>query len=57
MLSYCLKCRNKTESKSPKVVKEKNRTIMLLLKCVVFHSKNQNFLKKKKLENSQVIWQ
>ena len=29
MLSYCLMCRKKTESKNPKVVKTKNETIML----------------------------
>ena len=35
MLSYCLKCRKNTESKNPKVVRTKNRRIMLLSKCTV----------------------
>ena len=30
MLSYCLKCRKNTESKNPKLVKNKNGRIMLL---------------------------
>ena len=49
MLSYCLKCRKNTESKNPKVVRNKNRRIMLLSKCAVCKVKNQNFLKNKKL--------
>ena len=49
MLSYCLKCRKNTESKNPKVVRNKNRRIMLLSKYAVCKVKNQNFLKNKKL--------
>ena len=30
MSSYCLKCRKNTESKNPKVVRNKNKRIMLL---------------------------
>ena len=52
MLSYCLKCRKKTKNQNPKVVSTKNWRIMFLSKCVVCNSKkNQNFLKKKKLED------
>ena len=47
MLSYCLKCRKNTESKSPKVVKTKNRRIMLLSKCVVCNSRKLKFIKEK----------
>ena len=39
MLSYCLKCRENTESKNPKVVKNKNGRIMLLSKCAVCDGK------------------
>ena len=40
MLSYCLiYIKKKTESKTPKVVRTKNRNIMLLLKCAVCNSK------------------
>ena len=39
MLSYCLKYRKSTESKSPKNVVTKNRRIMLLSKCEVCDSK------------------
>ena len=39
MLSYCLKCRKNTESKSPKFVKAKNWRVMLLPKCAVCDSK------------------
>ena len=34
-LSYGLKCRENTEIENPKVVKTKNRRIMLLSKCTV----------------------
>ena len=36
---YCLKNKNNTESKNPKVVKTKNGRIMLLSKCEVCDSK------------------
>ena len=39
MLSYCLKCRKKTESKNPKVVKTKNERIMFSSDFAVCHSK------------------
>ena len=45
MLSYCLKCRKNTESKSPKVVKTKIGRIMPLSKCSVCNSKKSKFLK------------
>ena len=35
MLSHCLKCRKNTKSKNSKVVKTKNRRIMLLSKYTV----------------------
>ena len=45
MLSYYyLKCRKNTESKNPTVARAKPRTIMLLLNCVVCHSKNSKFI-------------
>ena len=45
MLSYFLKGRKNTESKNPKVVKTKNRRIMLLSKCAVCDSKKMKFIK------------
>ena len=45
MLSYCLKCRKNTESKTPKVVRTKNGRIMLLSKCAVCNSKKSKFIK------------
>ena len=39
MLPYCLKCKNKTESKNPTVVQTKSRRIMLLSSCVLCNSK------------------
>ena len=50
MLSFCLKCRKNRESKNPKLVKTSNGRIMLFyqkVQCVI--TKNQNFLKNKKL--------
>ena len=45
MLSYCLKCRKNTESKNSKVVKTKNRRIMLLSKGAVCDSKKSKIMK------------
>ena len=49
MLSYCLKYRKNTESKTPKVVRTKNGRIMLLSECSVCEVRNRNLLKNKKL--------
>ena len=45
MLTYCLKCGKNTESKNSKVVRTKNRRIMLLSKCEVCDSKKLKFIK------------
>ena len=45
MLPYCLNCRKNTESKNPKVVRNKNGRIMFLSKCEVCDGKNSNFIK------------
>ena len=45
MLSYYLKCRKDTESKTPKVVRTKNGRVILLSKCAVCNSKKSKFLK------------
>ena len=45
MLSYCLKCRKNTESKSVKVTRTKTGRIMLLSKCAVCDSKKSKFIK------------
>ena len=45
MLLYCLKCRKNTESKNAKVVKTKNRRIILLSKCAVCDSKKSKLIK------------
>ena len=47
MLWYCLKCKEKTDSKNPRAVKTKNERIMLLLNCTVCASKNSRFIKEK----------
>ena len=51
MLSYCLKCRENTESRNPKEGRTKNRRIMLLsnVKCAIV--KNQNLSKSKNLSD------
>ena len=45
MLLYCLKCTKNTKSKTPKVVKIKNRKIMILSKWAVCDSKKSRFIK------------
>ena len=45
MLSFRLKCRENTESKTPKVSNTKNRRITLLSKCVVYDHEKSKFIK------------
>ena len=45
MLTYCLKYRENTESKNPKVVETKNWKIMLLSKCTMWDSKKSKSIK------------
>ena len=40
-----MKCRKNTESENSKVVKTKNRRILLLSKCAVCDSKKSEFIK------------
>ena len=46
MLPQCLKCKNNTKSKNPKVVKAKNGRIMVISNCAVSDSKKSRFTKK-----------
>ena len=50
ILSYCFKSRKTTESKIPKVVKSKNRIIMLLSKYAVCDNKKSKFIKEQEAE-------
>ena len=43
MLSYCLKCKKKIESKNPRFVKTENGKIMLLSNCALNIAKNPNY--------------
>ena len=53
MFSHCLKCRNYTESKNPKVSITKNGRLMLLSKWAVCNSKKSKFFKQQ--ETSGVL--
>ena len=48
MSSYCLKCRNNTQAKNPRVARTKNGRIMVLSKFEVRESKNSKFIKGRK---------
>ena len=48
MLSYCLKCRKNTESKSSKVARAKTGRMMPLSKCDACDSKKLKFIKEQK---------
>ena len=48
MLSYCSKCKKNTESINPKVSRTTNGKMMILPKCTICGSKNQNLLKSNK---------
>ena len=45
MLSYCLKCKESTESINPKVSKTTNGKTMILSTCAIYGSKNSKFIK------------
>ena len=49
MLSYCLKCRKKKESKNRNSVRDKNGRIMLLSKCSKCNSKKLKFIKEQEV--------
>ena len=58
MLSYCLKCKENTESIDPKVSATSNGKTMILSKCAKCGSKKSKFIKKqeaKQLLSSLVI--
>ena len=46
MLSYCLKCKQNTESIDPKVSATSNSKTMTLSKCAICSSKKSKFIKK-----------
>ena len=48
MKSYCLKCRKDTKNINPKVSSTSNGKAMILSKCAICGSKNQDLLKIKK---------
>ena len=52
MLSYYLKCRKNTEGVNPKLVRTKNRKIMLLSKCEICNSKKSKFVKEQEASGS-----
>ena len=45
MLSYCLKCREKTDCKNPRVVKTKSRRTIASSNSVICGSKKLKFIK------------
>ena len=53
MLSCCLKCREKTDCKNPKVVRAKNERIIALSNCVVYNCKKSKFIKEQ--ETSELL--
>ena len=50
MLSYCLKCKQNTESINPKVSKTTNGKTMMLSKCDICGSKKSKFIKKQQVK-------
>ena len=54
MLSYCLKCKEKTDTKNPRIVKTKNGRVVLLSNCAVCNCKKSQGLSKSK--NQKNFW-
>ena len=48
MLSYCLKCKENTESINPKISATSNGKTMILSKCAICSSKKLKFIKNQK---------
>ena len=48
MKTYCMKCRNDTETIDPKMVKAKNNRLIMQLKCPVRRIKKSRFVKEQK---------
>ena len=48
MLSYCLKCKENTESINPKISATSNGKTMILSKCAICSSKKLKLIKKQK---------
>ena len=54
MLSYCLKYRKNAESRNLKVVKAKNRKVMVTLNCAVCGSKKLRLIKKQEANSFRI---
>ena len=50
ILSYCLKCKNNTESINPKISATNNGKTMILSKCALCGSKKSKFIKKQEVK-------
>ena len=50
MLSYCLKCKQNTESIDPNVSATRNGRTMVHSKCVICGSKKSKFIKKQEVK-------
>ena len=51
MESYCLKCRENTKNIDPEVSSNNNNRTMILSKCAICGSKNQDLQKNRKQKN------
>ena len=56
MQSVCLSCRKDTENINPRVLKTCNNRTMILSKCAICSSENQNLSKIKKQKDYLVIY-
>ena len=50
MLSYCLKCKENTESINPRVSATSNGRTMILSKCAICGSKKSKFIKSQEVK-------
>ena len=48
-LCYCLKCREKTDSENPRVIKTNKGRLMILSKCAMYDSKKSKFIKEEEV--------
>ena len=55
MLPYCLKCKEKTDCKNPRIVKTKDGRITVLSNCSVCNSKKSRFIKDQEAKGLLVI--
>ena len=55
MNTYCVKCRKDTENIDPKIVRTKNKTLVMQSKCSICEIKKSRFIKEQEQKRAKVL--